>query len=44
MLMLKLMYFLTVNAKMSKVINNGFSHFISQDEAFHKLRVPAGFV
>ena|SRR6218665_1436361 len=37
------MFFLTDNAKMSKVTNDGFSHFSSRIEAFHKLRVLTGF-
>lgn len=37
--------FLTISlhAKISKVINNGFSHLTGQNEAFHKMRLPAGF-
>src|SRR6218665_4200046 len=38
-----LIVFLIINAKMSKVTKNGFSHFRRGFEAFHKSRHPTDF-
>src|SRR6218665_1664 len=38
-----LIVFLIINAKMSKVTKNGFSHFRRGFEAFHKSRYPTDF-
>jgi len=36
--------FSNCQCKNVKVTNNGFSHFRSQNEAFHKLQVLTGFL